>query len=131
MQKVLSNAHETRIDYVLTMSAGGPSIANGLDYFSARRMCLRWMRGSCTDRQRLLLPNGPSRNGPPSRLQPRMKRAVGTKALMLRLDHGPDSDKLMNPKCSARGKARFLNIPSGRHPVEIVDCGVKGNVDCP
>lgn len=64
-------------------------------------------------------------------VQAKLKKGQAYAVLTFRLDDDNDSDTETDTNRRGKTKVKFLDIASGPHTVEILQCDVDGQVDCP
>ncbi len=88
--------------------------------------------GPCSHRERLRLRCKHRPNHPTDRLIAKLKRAAPGKTITFRVDDDPRTDKRVQLNCDdGRWKGKLLNVQPGPHTVELLQCGLKIETDCP
>jgi|GEM_PF-7033038 len=85
--------------------------------------------GPCTGREKLKAGCKPARVL--NTVKAKLKRAEPGARLTFRLDGDPQSDRIGVPNGKGKAKVKFKKVSSGRHTVELLDCGVEKSIECP
>lgn len=83
---------------------------------------------NCTGQETL---KASCKGGQRTTLKATLKNGSPRATVTFRVDGDPNTDVVKTVKNTGKAVAKFTNVPSGPHGVEIVECGIGRNTTCP